>query len=189
MRTLIAVLLFAYCSICHAQSFTSFLSAEVRYSKNYVDNTYFLSPEKKAEGYYETVELFEADGRLLVRCEEGKTNDYGFIDDESIHAIIFEVSGLTYEWIDKIRQEGILFKGICTNKKLGYDLPFVLKMEESGSDVVAIGHNIKTLGDIRVENIERLFDIGKAVGSNNQVPPKARFKNKVAKKSKPKLTK
>ena len=62
------------------------------------DNKPLLSPEKVSEGFYENVELLEIDNTLVLRCEEGKSDEHGFVNENSRHSIMFKVSGQTYEW-------------------------------------------------------------------------------------------
>lgn len=189
MKTLVAFILLAISVVAQAQSITPLMSAGVKYSKLDRDNTPLLSPEKASEGFYERVELLEIDNTLVLRCEEGKSDEYGFVDEEFMHSIMFKVSDLTYEWIDPVRQEGVLLKGTCSNKQLGYDLPFVLRFNISGSDILSVGQNVKTLGEVRNYDLNRLFELGTEALNKIATSPKASFKKKVIKKHKPKLTK
>lgn len=189
MRSISFLIILTIGIIAQAQSVIPLMSAGVRCSMFNRDNSYVLSPEMVAEGNYERVELLEIDNTLVLRCEEGKSNEYGFIEDESRHSIMFKISNLTYEWIDSYRQEGILFKGICSNKQLGYDLPFVLCFNISDSDILAVGDNVKTLGEVRNYDLNRLFEYGKVVVHNSTSTPKTDYKKKVIGKHKPKLTK
>lgn len=147
MKPFVIVIFASMSVVAQAQSITPLMSANVKYSKLDTDNKHkpLLSPEKTAEGFFENVELLEIDNTLALRCEEGKSNEYGFIDEGSMHSIMFKISGLTYEWIDPIRQEGVLLKGTCSNNQLGYDLPFVLRFNISDPDILSVGHNVKTL--------------------------------------------
>lgn len=189
MRTFVAFILFAISVAAEAHSITPLMFANVKYSKLEGDNKPLLSPEKVSEGFYENVELLEIDNTLVLRCEEGKSDEYGFVDEESMHSIMFKVSDLTYEWIDPVRQEGVLLKGTCSNKQLGYDLPFVLRFNISGSDILSVGQNVKTLGEVRNYDLNRLFELGTEALNKIATSPKASFKKKVIKKHKPKLTK
>lgn len=189
MKTVVAFILLVIGVIGHAQSVKPLMSAGVKYSKLEEDNKPLLSPEKASVGFYERVELLEIDNTLVLRCEEGKSDEHGFVDEDTMHSIMFKISGLTYEWIDSIRQEGILLKGTCSNKQLGYDLPFVLRFNISGSDMLFVGQNVKTLGEVRNYDLNRLFEFGTEAVNKTTTTPRATFKKKIIKKHKPKLTK
>ncbi len=189
MKTLVIFILFAISVAVHAQSIKPLMSASVKYSILERDNKPLLSQGKVSEGFYENVELLEIDNTLVLRCEEGKSNEYGFVEEDSMHSIMFKISGLTYEWIDPVRQEGVLLKGTCSNKQLGYDLPFTLRFNISGSDILSVGQNVKTLGEVRNYDLNRLFELGTEAVNKTTATPKVSFKKKVIKKHKPKLTK
>lgn len=192
MRALVTFILSFISIIINAQSVKPIMWANVLHSKHDINSTYFLSPDKAKEGYYETIEILEIDNTLVLRYEQGKANENGFIEPNSVHSIMFKISNLTYEWINTFNQEeGILFTGICSHKKLEYDLPFTMKFVGPDFDVLTIGHNVKTLGEVRNYNIERLFDFGidKDVENKKSPSPQTTNKKKVIKKHKPKLIK
>ena len=189
MRIFTYFILLTISVIAPAQTITPLMSASVKSSKLERDNTPILSADKVREGYYESVELLEIDNTLVLRCEEGKSNERGFVEEDSRHSIMFKVSGLTYEWIDPVKQEGVLFKGTCSSKQLGYDLPFVLQFNATGSDMLSVGQNVKALGEVRNYDLNRLFELGTETGNKTTTTPKASFKKKVIKIHKPKLTK
>lgn len=189
MRIFTYFILLTISVIAPAQTITPLMFASVKSSKLERDNTPLLSADKVREGYYESVELLEIDNTLVLWCEEGKSNERGFVEEGSRHSIMFKISGLTYEWIDPARQEGILLKGICSNKQLGYDLPFVLRFNLSGSDILSIGQNVKVLGEVRNYDLNRLFVLGTEVANNSYTEPKTALNKKVIKQHKPKLTK
>lgn len=189
MRIVISCILLIIGAISYAQNVTPIMSAGIKFSKNDTDNTFFLSPGQVSKGFYENIEIMEIENTLVLRCEEGKINEYGFVDENSMRTIMFKISNLTYEWIDSIRQEGILLKGICSNKQLGYDLPFTLRFNISGSDILSVGHNVKTLGEVRNYDLNRLFELGTEAVNNSSTIPDRVVKDKVIKKHKPKLTK
>lgn len=189
MRIIFAFILCLCSLVNHAQSISPLMSAGVKYSINDTNNSYFLSPDQASKGYYENIELLEIDNTLVLRSEEGKSNEYGFVDEGSVHSIMFKITNLTYEWIDPVRQEGVLFKGICSNKQLGYDLPLILRFNISGDDVLSVGHNVKTLYEVRNYDLNKLFVLGKEVRRNNNATPSNTYKKNIIKKHKPKLTK
>lgn len=189
MRAVFSCIMFLFGMITYAQNIIPIMSAGVKFSKNDTNNTFFLSPDQISKGFYENIELLEIENTLVLRCEEGKVNEYGFINEDSMHSIMFKISNLTYEWIDPVRKEGILFKGMCSSKQLEYDLPFVLRFNISGSDILSVGHNVKNIDEVRNYDISRLFEIGKEVSNNNVSTSKTEYKQKVIKKHKPKLTK
>lgn len=172
-----------------AQSVIPLMSANVRYSVNDTDHSFFLSPTQVSNGFYESVELLSIDNTLVLRCEEGRVSEHGFVDEDATHSIMFRITGLTYEWIDPINQEDILFKGTCSSKQLSYELPFILRLNISGADVLSVGHNVKTLEEIKNYNLNQLFEFGKEIGKSGTNSSKPTFKNKTTKKHKPKLTK
>ena len=189
MKTFVAFILVAISVVAQAQSIKPLMSASVKYSMLEQDNKPLLSPEKVSEGFYENVELLEIDNTLVLWCEEGKSDEYGFVNENSRHSIMFKVSGLTYEWIDPVKQEGVLFKGTCSSKQLGYDLPFVLQFNAAGSDMLSVGQNLKTLGEVRNYDLNRLFELGAESVNKTATIPKKSFNKMVIKKHKPKLTK
>ena len=189
MRLVFSCILLIIGMITHAQNIIPIMSAGVKFSKNDTNNTFFLSPNQVSKGFYENIELLEIDNTLVLRCEEGQVNEYGFVNDDSTHSIMFKISNLTYEWIDPVRKEGILFNGICSSKQLGYDLPFVLRFNISGSDILSVGHNVKTLDEVRNYDLSRLFEFGKEISNKPVNTSPKEYKQKVTKKHKPKLTK
>lgn len=189
MRVVIFCISLIIGMISHAQDITPIMSAGVKFSKNDTNNTFFLSPDQVSKGFYESIELMEIDNTLVLRCEDGKVNEYGFVEENTTHSIMFKISNLTYQWIDPVKKEGILFQGTCSNKKLGYDLPFVLRFNIVGSDVLSVGHNVKTIDEVRNYNLNRLFYFGKEVTTRKTTSSQSEYKQKVTKKHKPKLTK
>lgn len=188
MKTIFTFIILFIGLVTQAQSITPLMSAGVKYSMNDTNNTYFLSPKQVSDGFFESVELLEIDNTLVLRCADGKSNEYGFVEEGSEHSIMFKISGLTFEWIDPVRQDGILFKGTCSSNQLSYDLPFSLRFNPSGNDILTVGHNVKTLNEVRNYDLNRLFEIGKETTKKNSTPS-ATYKKTITKKHKPKLTK
>lgn len=189
MKIFVALIILTMSLAAQARSVIPLMFANVKYSKLEDDNKLLLSPAKVSDGFYENVELLEIDNTLVLRCEEGRSDEHGFVDEGSMHSIMFKVSGLTYEWIDPVRQEGVLLKGTCSNKQLGYDLPFVLQFNATGSDMLSVGQNVKTLGEVHNYDLDRLFELGTEAITKTAATPKASIKKKVIRKHKPKLTK
>lgn len=157
MKTFVTFIILTMSMAAQAQSVIPLMFANVKYSKLEDDNKPLLSPEKKSEGFYENVELLEIENTLVLRCEEGKFDEHGFVTEGSMHSIMFKVSGLTDEWIDSVKQEGVLFKGTCSSKQLGYDLPFVLQFNATGSDMLSVGQNVKALGGSTQLRLKQAF--------------------------------
>ena len=189
MKIFVALIILTMSLAAQARSVIPLMFANVKYSKLEDDNKLLLSPAKVSDGFYENVELLEIDNTLVLRCEEGRSDEHGFVDEGSMHSIMFKVSGLTYEWIDPVRQEGVLLKGTCSNKQLGYDLPFVLQFNATGSGMLSVGQNVKALGEVRNYDLNRLFELGTEAVNKTTTTSKASFKKKVIKIHKPKLTK
>ena len=189
MKTFVAFIILTMSMAAQVQSVIPLMFANVKYSKLEDGNKPLLSPEKKSEGFYENVKLLEIENTLIFRCEKGKSDEHGFVTEDSMHPIMFKVSGLTYEWIDPVKQEGVLFKGTCSSKQLGYDLPFVLQFNATGSDMLSVGQNVKALGEVRNYDLNRLFELGTEAVNKTTTTSKASFKKKVIKIHKPKLTK
>lgn len=189
MRLISASILLAIGIALQAQSIKPLMSASVNCTKLISNNKYLFSPEMASEGFYENVELLEIDNTLVLRCEDGKSDENGFVDPDSQHSIMFKISNLTFEWIDPVKQEGIIFKGISSNNQLGYDLPFVLQFSAYGPDILTVGKNIKTLGEVRNHDINRLFEIGKEIVKSKTSATETTYKKKIITKHKPELTK
>ena len=189
MKTFVAFIILTMSMAAQAQSVIPLMFANVKYSKLEDGNKPLLSPEKKLEGFYENVELLEIENTLVLRCEEGKSDEHGFVTEDSMHSIRFQVSGLTSEWRDTASHVGVLCNGTCSTKRLGYDLTFVLQFNATGSDMLYVGQNVKALGEVRNYDLNRLFELGTEAVNNTTTTSKASFKKKVIKIHKPKLTK
>lgn len=189
MKKLLTLILLFISIIAQSQSVVPLMFAQVQYSKNDKNDTYFLSPKQVAEGYFESVELLELDHTLVLRCVEGKSDEYGIVENGSEHSIMFKISNLTYEWSNPIKQDGILFKGTCFSNLLNYDLPFSLYLNSTGNDILVVGNNVKILNEVKNFNLNRLFEIGKEGNNKKSSSSTTSYKKIINKKHKPKLTK
>lgn len=163
----------------NAQSFEGVLSARVY--KETVDGKVFFEDNGTKYGKYESIDIMVIDNTVVLRVEEGETNERGFVDEDKMHSIMFRLPNIKMDFTDhSCDWYGDAASNMVRN---GQPMNFKIHLGESDYMTVAIGRNIMYCKGIRNRNMGLLAQYSEQV-SNPQTTTNNKPNNSNNKESK-----
>lgn len=163
----------------YAQSFEGVLSARVY--KETVDGKVFFEENGTKYGKYESIDIMIIDNTVVLRVEEGETNERGFVEEDKIHSIMFRLSNIKMDFTGhSCDWYGEAASNMVRN---GQPMNFKIHLGESDYMTVAIGGNIMYCKGIRNRNMGLLAKYSEQV-SNPQTTTSSKLNNSNNKDSK-----
>lgn len=142
----------------------------------------------KIPNSYESVNFFIIDNTPVLMLEFGKTNDRGYVNEESIERIYFTLKQLKFEFDGN----SATWSGVAINKTTNKSNDMRMTLNGDGSMKLSVSTAVFYCNNIKNYNIELLNQYSKVIDTSEKTGsqrPAPKTKSKPSKSTKPPLRK